>query len=242
MTILIFAPEADLAAARDAVVDAEAVAAVAAVAEGDGAFLLDPVVGGHDGAVDPRNVPLGKVAGGHRQFARRPQPAARCRRRDAHRTEGRRLHFIGHQANQRTLDSLGSGEIEPYIAVLKTNGDITKVAGVQQAIGRAAAASPNSRVSSYFTTRDDSYVSRDHTLMFAAIYPAGRSTFDFISPDPVRDALTRNAPPGVTTNLTGIVPLFSDISTGDTGGPSVLAETIIGVAGLGFTLLLSLAI
>ena len=144
--------------------------------------------------------------------------------------------YSGYEANQRTLQALGSGDIEPYIAVLKTNGDITRVAGVQQAIERAAAASPKSRVSSYFDAHDDSYVSPDRTVMFAAIYPAGRSTFDFISPNPVRDALARNTPPGVTANLTGVVPLFADISSGDTGGPSILLETIIG--GLGALVIL----
>jgi hypothetical protein len=52
----------------------------------------------------------------------------------------------------------------------------------------------------------------------------------------VREALTTSAPAGVTTNLTGVVPLFADVSEGDSGGPSVLAETIIG--GLGALVIL----
>jgi RND superfamily putative drug exporter len=46
----------------------------------------------------------------------------------------------------------------------------------------------------------------------------------------VRAALAANAPPGVTTHLTGLLPL-EDASSGGGNGPSVLTEALIGGAG-----------
>jgi RND superfamily putative drug exporter len=139
--------------------------------------------------------------------------------------------YSAYEANQRTLQTLGSGEIEPFIAVLKTNGDITKVTGVDDAIKAAGAASVGSRTSSYFDTHDDSYLSPDRTTMFAAIYPAGKQTFDAVKDGPTRSALAKAAPEGVTTHLTGLQPLIAESAHGKTGGPSVLVEAIIGGIG-----------
>ena len=121
--------------------------------------------------------------------------------------------YSAYEANQRTLQTLGSGEIEPFIAVLKTNGDITKVPGVEDAIKAAGAATVGSRTSSYFDTRDDAYLSPDRTTMFAAIYPAGKQTFDAVKDEPTRTALAKAAPEGVTTHLTGLQPLVRGVGT-----------------------------
>ncbi len=144
--------------------------------------------------------------------------------------------YSAYEANQRTLQTLGNGEIEPFIAVLTTKGDITKVTGVDAAITAAATATPGSRVSSYFDTRDDVYLSPDRTTTFAAIYPAGKQTFDGVDDEPTRTALAKAAPPGVTTHLTGIQPLLAESADGQTGGPSILVEAIIG--GLGALIIL----
>ncbi len=84
----------------------------------------------------------------------------------------------GYEANQRAVQELGNGEVFPLVLVLRADGDVTKVAGVEQAIERAAAASPGSRVSSYFNTRDDVYVSDDRKVTFANVYPAGQYSFE----------------------------------------------------------------
>ncbi len=139
--------------------------------------------------------------------------------------------YSAFEANQRTVAALGNGEIPPFIAVLKTDGDITKVAGVEGAITAAAATTPGSRVSSYFDTQDDSYLSPDRTTTFAVIYPPGKQTFDAVKDEPTRTALAKAAPGGVTTHLTGIQPLLSESADGQTGGPSVLVEAIIGGIG-----------
>jgi putative drug exporter of the RND superfamily len=136
--------------------------------------------------------------------------------------------YSAYEANQRTLATLGSGEIEPFIAVLSTSGDITKVAGVDRAITTAAAATPGSRVSSYFDAQESVYLSPDRSTMYAAIYPAGKLNFDGVPDEATRTALVGAAPPGVTAHLTGLQPLFAETSGGDTGGPSILLEAIIG--------------
>ena len=143
--------------------------------------------------------------------------------------------YSAYEANQRTLQALGSGEVEPFIAVLTAEGDITKVDGVKEAIAQAAAATTpqagGSRVSSYFDGDDDTYLSADRRTTFAAIYPAGKLTFDGVEDEPTRTALAAAAPPGVTTHLTGIQPLFAEAADGETGGPSILVEAIIGGVG-----------
>ncbi len=144
--------------------------------------------------------------------------------------------YSAYEANQRSVAALGSGEIEPFVAVLESDGDVTKVAGVEKAIQRAAAATPGARVSSYFNTGSDAYLSPDRTVTFATIYPPGKSTFEGVPDEPTREALTAAAPPGVTANLTGIIPLFADATEGETGGPSVLVEALIG--GLGALVIL----
>jgi uncharacterized membrane protein YdfJ with MMPL/SSD domain len=72
--------------------------------------------------------------------------------------------YSAYEANQRTLKTFGTGENAPLVAVFHSKGDVTKAAGIEKAISSAAAANRGSRVSSWFTTHDDAYVSRDrHT-------------------------------------------------------------------------------
>ena len=65
--------------------------------------------------------------------------------------------------------------------------------------------------------------------MFALIYPTGEPTFERSADqrDTCRDRRAR--PPGVTTHLTGVDPVFK--SQGEASGPSVLAETLLGGVG-----------
>src|SRR5205085_1516167 len=108
--------------------------------------------------------------------------------------------------------------------------DITKE-NLQPAIAKAAAVNPGSRVSSYFDTHSTMYVSRDKHTTIAEIYPAGENTFSgSVHVKQVRAALAANAPPGVTTHLTGQQPLY-EASSGGGSGPSVLTEAMIGGGG-----------
>ncbi len=138
--------------------------------------------------------------------------------------------YSAYETNQRTLKTFGTGEQAPLVAVFQSSGDVTKEK-LTQAIETAAAINPGSRVSSYFDSRDSVYVSRDRHTTFAEIYPPGQNTF---STEPhikaVRAALRANAPPGVETHLTGLLPLYA-ASNGGGQGPSVLTEALIGGVG-----------
>jgi RND superfamily putative drug exporter len=143
--------------------------------------------------------------------------------------------YSAYEANQRTLETFGNGELPPHVAVFTARGDVTKVPGLEQAIDAAAAKFPAFRVASYFSTGSDAYVSKDRRTTFATIYPPGQAGFT-ADPrtDEVRRALQQAAPPGVETHLTGISALYE--SQGSTEGPSVLTEALI--AGVGALVIL----
>ena len=138
--------------------------------------------------------------------------------------------YSAYETNQKTLKTFGTGEQAPLVGVFHSSGDITKQ-DLAPAIDKAAAVNPGSRVSSYYDTHSDAFVSSDRHTMFANIYPPGQNTF---SSEPhikaVRAALRANAPPGVETHLTGLQPLYAASNGGGTG-PSVLTEALIGGVG-----------
>ena len=138
-----------------------------------------------------------------------------------------------YEANQRAAAALGNGEFQPFVAVLHATGDrdVTTIAGVEASIAKATAALPGARSTSYFNTKSDMYVSPDRRLTYALIYAPGKPGFGVVPDKPVREALKASAPAGVTANLTGTLPLYADASGGDTSGPSVLVEALIGGVG-----------
>jgi RND superfamily putative drug exporter len=140
--------------------------------------------------------------------------------------------YSSYEANQRTLKTFGTGEQAPLVAVFTSKGDVTRQAGIENAVAAAAKVNPGSRVSSYFSTRNDAYVSKDRHTTFAEIYPPGTPTFSSsVHIDQVRAALKTNAPSGVSAHLTGRDPIYDASSGGDSGGPSVLTEALIGGVG-----------
>ena len=144
--------------------------------------------------------------------------------------------YSAYETNQKVLKTFGNGEQAPFVAVFQSDGDVTKE-NLQPAIAKAAGINPGSRVSSYASTGNDMYVSPDRHTTIAEIYPPGQNTFsgDVGIPE-VRAALQANAPPGVTTHLTGLLPLY-DASSGGSEGPSVLTEALIGGGGARIILL-----
>jgi putative drug exporter of the RND superfamily len=145
--------------------------------------------------------------------------------------------YSAYEANQRALKTFGTGERTPLVAVFQSKRDVTKDNGIAKAIAEAKRANPGSRVSSYFTTGNDAYVSRDHHTTFAEIYPRGLP--EFSTPSDIattRAVLQMNAPAGVTTHLTGIDPLFAD--QGGSSGPSLALEILLGGVGALLILLL----
>ena len=82
--------------------------------------------------------------------------------------------YSAYETNQKTVKTFGTGEQAPLVAVFHSSGDVTKQ-DLTPAIEKAAAVNPGSRVSSYFDTHADYYVSRDHHTTFAEIYPPGQN-------------------------------------------------------------------
>jgi putative drug exporter of the RND superfamily len=143
--------------------------------------------------------------------------------------------YSAYETNQKVVKTFGTGEQAPLVAVFESSGDVTK-SDVTPAIDAAGAVNPGSRVSSYFDGHNAMYVSGDRHTTFAEIYPPGQNTFtNDLKLKEVRAALQANAPPGVTTHLTGLLPLY-DVSSEGGEGPSVLTEALIG--GLGALVIL----
>jgi putative drug exporter of the RND superfamily len=144
--------------------------------------------------------------------------------------------FSAYEANQRTLQTFGSGEQAPNIAVLRVKGDVTKSQAVRDALAQVSKEFPRFRTSSYFTTGSLAYVSRDRHTTFATFYPPGQPSFSSDARfDDIRTALESAAPPGVETHVTGRDALYDSQGT-ESGGPSVLSEALI--AGVGALIIL----
>ncbi|TML96318.1 MAG: MMPL family transporter [Actinobacteria bacterium] len=139
--------------------------------------------------------------------------------------------YSAYEANQRTLKTFGTGEQAPLVAVFHSAGKVTDAAGIKNAIAAAAKVNEGSRVSSFWSTGSDAYVSKDGHTTFAEIYPPGTPTFSSsVHIDQVRAKLKAATPAGVEANLTGRDPII-DASSGGGQGPSVLTEAVIGGAG-----------
>jgi putative drug exporter of the RND superfamily len=140
--------------------------------------------------------------------------------------------YSAYEANQRTLKTFGVGEQSPLVAVFHSSGDVTKESGIQGAIAAAVGVNRGSLVSSYWSTHDRAYVSKDGHTTFAEIYPPGTPGFSSTTHiDQVRAKLKAATPAGVQANLTGRDPIYEDSTGGESGGPSVLTEALIGGAG-----------
>src|ERR1700752_2867449 len=141
-----------------------------------------------------------------------------------------------YEANQRTLKTFGTGIRPPDVVVFHTSGDATKDTAIAAAMRRASAAVPGSRSSSYFSTHDLMYVSKDRHTTFEEVYPPGPSTFSTTSGAyAVRAAAARGLPSGTQVQVTGHDPLEEASSHGGAGG-NVLVEALIG--GLGAIVIL----
>jgi putative drug exporter of the RND superfamily len=145
--------------------------------------------------------------------------------------------YSAYEANQRALHSLGTGAQVPLVAVFQSKGDVTKQPQIQKAIAAGQRAERGSRVSSYYSTGSNAYVSKDRHTTFAEIYAPGLPSFNVSSKLPkVRAALKGAAPAGVTARLTGIDPLND--ASGASSGPSLAIEILLGGIGAVIVLLL----
>src|SRR5919204_1518472 len=130
-----------------------------------------------------------------------------------------------YEASQRTLKTFGVGVRPPNVVVFHTAGDATKSAAIQDAMRRAATTMPGALTSSYFSTHNEMYVSRDRHTTFLEVYPPGTSSFDSKSlAREMRAAAAKGLPAGTTVNVTGHDPLEEASTHGSGGSPSVLLE------------------
>src|SRR6478736_5201417 len=137
-----------------------------------------------------------------------------------------------YEANQRTLKSFGTGVRPPNVVVFHTSGDATKSDAIKLAMQRAAATMPGARTSSYFSTGNPMYVSADRHTIFEEIYPPGIAKFDTKSgADRMRGAAANGLPAGTTVEVTGHDPLEEASTHGNSGGPGVLLEAMLGALG-----------
>ncbi len=140
--------------------------------------------------------------------------------------------YSAYEANSRIYDTFGTARQYPVQLVFTAEqGDIREQAGIEQAVDSAVARVPGASSSSWFSTGSDAYVSEDGRTMFAELYPPGQPE-GFVAAlpfDELRTTLAANVPAGVTSHVTGVDPIFE--SQGEAGGPSVLAETLLGAVG-----------
>jgi RND superfamily putative drug exporter len=137
-----------------------------------------------------------------------------------------------YETSQRAVTALGVGARPPSVVAFHTGGDATRSAAIEQAMGRAAAAMPGARTSSYFSTRSLMYVSADRHTTFAEVYPPGPARLDAPSgAEAMRAAAASGLPAGITVNVTGRDALGEASKHDSGGGSSVLLETLIGGVG-----------
>jgi RND superfamily putative drug exporter len=137
--------------------------------------------------------------------------------------------YSAYEADQQMVRTFGTGSQAPLVALITAPGrDVTKVNGVGAAFAQAAAKNPGARYSDYFTTGSDMYVSKDRHTTYAEIFPAGQPGFQPLTTiKPTRATLQKLAPPGTTAHLTGRDALY-EAASGDTTGPSILGEALLG--------------
>jgi putative drug exporter of the RND superfamily len=145
--------------------------------------------------------------------------------------------YSAYEASQRTFDRFGTGERPPSVVVFQTKGDASKSEAIRAAMERALKTSPGARTSSYFSTGSDAYVSKDRHTTFMEVYPAGSPQLDTKSgAETMLKAASAGLPAGTTVHVTGLDPIIEANENGETTGPSVLLEALIG--GLGALIIL----
>jgi RND superfamily putative drug exporter len=142
-----------------------------------------------------------------------------------------------YEGSQRTLKAFGVGVRPPNVVVFHTAGDATKSVAIERAMRRAAATVPGALTSSYFSTHNPMYASRDRHTTFLELYPPGSPNFSTKSgANRIRAAAADGLPAGITVNVTGHDPLEEASTHGAGGSSSVLLEAVVG--GLGALVIL----
>jgi RND superfamily putative drug exporter len=143
-----------------------------------------------------------------------------------------------YEGSLRTLQALGAGQRPPNTVVFHSpTVDVTKSPAVRAAMARVVKANPRALTSSYFSTGNAMYASRDRHTTFLQVYPPGKNRLDVKSGAvTMRSLAATGLPAGITVNVTGYQPIEEGTMHGSGGGSSVLLEALIG--GLGALVIL----
>jgi RND superfamily putative drug exporter len=150
----------------------------------------------------------------------------------------------GWETNQKiNEDYLGTGDSAPLVPVVTLpDGKTVDSPGVRADLDKIdsdlAKALPNSRIASYASTGDDTFVSADGRTTYALVYPTPSDSAFGDNPDAEKDAraaLNGATVGGAPVHLTGFDALQQD--AGGDEGPGVLLEALLG----GFGALIVLA-
>ena len=138
-----------------------------------------------------------------------------------------------YETGQQTLKVFGAGVRPPNVVVFHSAiGDVTKVVAVRAAMTRVANSNPGALTSSFFSTKNLAYVSRDRHTTFEEVYLPGRAGVNRTSKAAqMRTVAAAGLPAGTTVEVTGRDALDEANTQGGHGGSSVLLEALIG--GLG---------
>ena len=113
-----------------------------------------------------------------------------------------------YEGSQRTLKALGAGARPPNVVVFHSASvDVTKSPAVRAAMARVVKANPRALTSSYFSTGNAMYASRDRHTTFLQVYPPGQNRLDVKSGAAKMRALAAaGLPAGITVDVTGYQP------------------------------------
>jgi putative drug exporter of the RND superfamily len=138
-----------------------------------------------------------------------------------------------YEASQREFTALGAGVRSPNTVVFHSAGtDVRKSAAVEAAMARVAKANPAALTSSYFSTGNSMYVSKDGHTTFLQVYLPGRAGLDVKSgADKIRAVAAAGLPAGISVDVTGRDALGEASTDGTSSGSSLLLEALIGGVG-----------
>src|SRR5215203_2767259 len=143
-----------------------------------------------------------------------------------------------YEASQRTFEALGVGVRSPNTVVFHSaDADVSKSPAVRAAMARVVKASPGALTSSYFSTGNRMYVSKDGHTTFMQVYLPGRAGLDVKSgAEKIRSTAATGLPAGISVDVTGRDALGEASTEGSSAGSSILLEALIG--GLGALIIL----
>src|SRR6476661_2750873 len=134
-----------------------------------------------------------------------------------------------YEGSLRALKELGAGQRPPNVVVFHSPSvDVTRSPAVRAAMARVVKANPSALTSSFFSTGDAMYVSRDRHTTFLQVYPPGANALNVKSGAArMRAEAAHGLPAGITVNVTGYQPIEEATKVGSSGGSSVLLEVLM---------------